>query len=145
MRKNKTIKKAKKQTATAKMKEWYKADTEVVFACGGKVYQSVVEGCKERATGKWICFLDSDDYLHPDFLKIMGTTAKNERADMVVCQLKHTNKFYSYPFEKINLSNLKVQRFYKPLDAFLQNKELASNVCVKLHRREAIKNLNNKF
>lgn len=93
------------------------------------------------ATGTYVAFLDSDDYLHPDFLKIMGSTAKKERADMVVCQLKHTNKFYSYPFEKINLSNLKVQRFYKPLDAFLQNKELASNVCVKLHRREAIKNL----
>ena len=40
--------------ATAKMKEWYKANTEIVFACGGKVYQSVVEGCKERADGKWI-------------------------------------------------------------------------------------------
>ena len=40
--------------ATAKMKEWYKADTEIVFACGGKVYQSVVEGCKERTDGKWI-------------------------------------------------------------------------------------------
>ena len=40
--------------ATAKMKEWYKADTEIVFACGGKVYQSVVEGCNERADGKWI-------------------------------------------------------------------------------------------
>lgn len=40
--------------ATAKMKEWYKAGTEVVFACGGKVYQSVVEGVKEKADGKWI-------------------------------------------------------------------------------------------
>lgn len=40
--------------ATAKMKEWYKGNTEVVFACGGKVYQSVVEGVKERADGKWI-------------------------------------------------------------------------------------------
>ncbi len=40
--------------ATAKMKEWYKADTEVVFACGGKVYQSVAEGVKERENGKWI-------------------------------------------------------------------------------------------
>ena len=40
--------------ATAKMKEWYKSGTEVVFACGGKVYQSVVEGCKEKADGKWI-------------------------------------------------------------------------------------------
>lgn len=40
--------------ATAKMKEWYQTGTEVVFACGGKVYQSVAEGVKEKAEGKWI-------------------------------------------------------------------------------------------
>jgi basic membrane protein A len=40
--------------ATAKMKEWYQTGTEVVFACGGKVYQSVAEGVKEKADGKWI-------------------------------------------------------------------------------------------
>jgi basic membrane protein A len=36
------------------MKEWYQTGTEVVFACGGKVYQSVAEGVKEKADGKWI-------------------------------------------------------------------------------------------
>ena len=93
------------------------------------------------ARGTYIAFLDSDDYVHPDFLKIMGTTAKNERADMVVCQLKHTNNLYHYAFDKIKLSDFRVQRFYKPLDAFLKHRDLPTNVCVKLHRREAIQNL----
>jgi len=38
--------------ATALMTSWYNAGTEVVFACGGKVYQSVVAGC--GTTHKWI-------------------------------------------------------------------------------------------
>lgn len=34
-------------TATATMKSWYTEGTETVFACGGKVFQSVVAGCAE--------------------------------------------------------------------------------------------------
>ena len=33
--------------ATATMKSWYTEGTETVFACGGKVFQSVVAGCAE--------------------------------------------------------------------------------------------------
>ncbi|MCI5745802.1 MAG: BMP family ABC transporter substrate-binding protein [Erysipelotrichaceae bacterium] len=40
--------------ATANCTSWYTAGTEVVFACGGKVYQSVVEGAKANSNGKWI-------------------------------------------------------------------------------------------
>ena len=40
--------------ATALMKSWYTAGTECVFACGGKVYQSVVEGVKSSTGKTWI-------------------------------------------------------------------------------------------
>ena len=40
--------------ATAKMKSWYTSGTECVFACGGKVYQSVVEGVKSTTGKTWI-------------------------------------------------------------------------------------------
>ena len=40
--------------ASAKMTEWYNNGTEVVFACGGKVYQSVQEGASKQAGAKWI-------------------------------------------------------------------------------------------
>ena len=39
--------------ATAKMKSWYTSGTECVFACGGKVYQSVTEGIGKTG-GTWI-------------------------------------------------------------------------------------------
>ncbi len=41
--------------ATAKMKTWYTGGVETVFASGGKVYQSVLEGCKTGgADATWI-------------------------------------------------------------------------------------------
>ena len=41
--------------ATATMKSWYTEGTETVFACGGKVFQSVVAGCEQGSTkATWI-------------------------------------------------------------------------------------------
>ena len=44
----------KTDDATAKAKGWYAAGTEVIFACGGKVYQSVQEACENNISRKWI-------------------------------------------------------------------------------------------
>lgn len=66
--------------ATAKMKEWYKADTEIVFACGGKVYQSVVEGVKERADGKWIGVDVDQVSVDPD--RVLTSAVKGLRASV---------------------------------------------------------------
>ncbi len=38
------------------------------------------------ATGKYITFVDSDDYLHPDMLNLLYTRLKQEAADMASCQ-----------------------------------------------------------
>lgn len=41
--------------ATATATSWYSTGTEAIFACGGKVYQSVDEACKKaEANKKWI-------------------------------------------------------------------------------------------
>ncbi|MBQ8206711.1 MAG: BMP family ABC transporter substrate-binding protein [Bacilli bacterium] len=66
--------------ATAKMKEWYKGDTEIVFACGGKVYQSVVEGCKERTDGKWIGV--DVDQVSVDPERVLTSATKGLRASV---------------------------------------------------------------
>ena len=39
-----------------------------------------------HSTGEWICFVDSDDFIHPDYLKILYLVAKKYAADVVSCK-----------------------------------------------------------
>ena len=39
----------------------------------------------ERAKGEWLVFLDSDDYLEPEFLEKLLTIAEKENAEIVCC------------------------------------------------------------
>lgn len=42
----------------------------------------------EKATGNYVTFLDADDWVAPDYLEQLIKTAKNTKADMLVCQYK---------------------------------------------------------
>lgn len=71
---------AQTDEATAKMKSWYTSGVESVFASGGKVYKSVMEGCKEKKdTASWIG-VDTDQSKAPDVkdsgLKILTSAVK---------------------------------------------------------------------
>jgi glycosyltransferase involved in cell wall biosynthesis len=39
----------------------------------------------DRARGEFVCFVDSDDWVSPDFLERLQNAALEERADVVVC------------------------------------------------------------
>lgn len=64
--------------ATANMKSWYTAGIDTVFACGGKVYQSVVEGIKSatKASSTWIG-VDVDQHSVSD--KVLTSAMKGLR------------------------------------------------------------------
>ena len=44
----------------------------------------------EKAEGKYLLFVDSDDFVHPDFCRKMVETAEEENLDLVICD------FYYY-------------------------------------------------
>lgn len=39
----------------------------------------------EKAVGEWVCFIDSDDCVHPEMLQMMFQAAKEPNVNMVVC------------------------------------------------------------
>ena len=42
----------------------------------------------DSAVGDWIAFIDSDDWVHPDYLRIMHEAAVQKDADVVACKYK---------------------------------------------------------
>lgn len=50
-----------------------------------------IDWAMEHSDSQWLAFVDSDDYLHPDYLKILLDTAKKEDADLVICDFIRVN------------------------------------------------------
>ncbi len=46
----------------------------------------------ELAKGKYIAFLDSDDFIHPDYLKVLYETMELKKADLVWCGFLRVNQ-----------------------------------------------------
>lgn len=76
----------------------------------------------DRAQGKWVAFVDSDDAVMPDYLKSMLQTAVEHNATLIVCGIRHcmyNKETVDYPLPP-NYINKKDARFYA--------------VCNKVHR-----------
>lgn len=54
----------------------------------------------EKATGKYIAFVDSDDFVHPDFARLMVEKAEEEKLDLVICDF-----FYYFSDGKLTPSS----------------------------------------
>ena len=91
----------------------------------------------EKATGKYITFVDGDDYLQEDYIELMYNLAEKETLDMVICGL-------TYVDEGGKELNRVVPGVYKRLE----NEEWTfrvSAVCSHLYRRELWKRYDVKF
>ena len=91
----------------------------------------------EKATGKYITFVDGDDYLQEDYIELMYNLAEKETLDMVICGL-------TYVDEGGKELNRVVPGVYKRLE----NEEWTfrvSAVCSHLYRREQWKRYDVKF
>ena len=50
-----------------------------------------IDWAMENSDSSWLAFVDSDDYLHPDYLQTLYQTAKKEEADLVICDFVRVN------------------------------------------------------
>ena len=61
----------------------------------------------EEASADYICFCDSDDYYHPQFLEILYKTIVESHEDVVFCKREYVDKVYpTEPILDYNISYL---------------------------------------
>lgn len=95
----------------------------------------------ENATGNFITFLDSDDYVEPDIYKILEKNITKYQTDLSICDILNKETDFNYNVEeKVDLINQK--DFYYQI---LQNKGFKGYVFNKLFKTEIIKKNNIRF
>ena len=88
----------------------------------------------ERAKGDFIVFVDSDDYLHEDYLKTMYEDCINNNADMAYCRFKHTYLKTGIKFPSINPKKGVIDK-EKALDMLIRDNRMHSYAWNKMYRR----------
>lgn len=85
-----------------------------------------------KANGEYICFLDSDDYVKPEFVEKLVERAQIDQSDIVVCN----NIDY---YENQNREEISKQTYrHNPISLLEDKKILFNRVCAwgKLYRKE---------
>lgn len=90
-----------------------------------------------KATGKFIAFVDADDFLEPDMYAVLMQDLKTNEADIASCSIV-TEKEY-HPLGKQDTTN--VQCFEAPLDMLLNGKFHAGSVWNKIFSRDCLQKL----
>ncbi len=97
-----------------------------------------------------ICFIDADDYVHPEMLACMHKVVEDKKVDVVSCLIAKVNeKFYTNytntcpppQTQPTNTEKLKILEFSSPLDAFMRVHSVRTSCCAKLYKREILKGI----
>ena len=70
-----------------------------------------IDWAMAHSDSEWLAFVDSDDYLRPDYLRILYETAQKESADLVICD-----------FVRVNDQKEIVEKKHKFFDIVTENK-----------------------
>lgn len=93
----------------------------------------------KNASGDYICFVDSDDYVSDDFIENLLSIAEKNSCDIVVGELRFENKD-THDFSPLSEINKKYKNFCSKLNAIMNG-----SVCDKLFKAKLIKENNLSF
>ncbi len=93
----------------------------------------------EHAHGKYIGFIDSDDWIAKDMFEVLYRNLDRYRADISICQFKFTAS------EKISVDKSKefinVYSRHQAIDAMFMDRIFASHACNKLYKMHLFKKI----
>lgn len=87
----------------------------------------------QEAEGEYICFVDSDDYIVPEFCEIMYKLLKNSKNDFCVCRYERFNN----DRELVNKKNITVEEYrISNYEYFEEQLVSGFSACAKLYKKE---------
>lgn len=99
-----------------------------------------------KASGEFVCFIDSDDFVSKEFLKILIDNINETNSDISVCGIEKTSRNE----HKDEIGNIKTNKYsvFNKLDSYeemIHNSQFAGYSCNKLYRMSLIKKMNYLF
>ena len=98
----------------------------------------------EVATGDYLCFVDSDDTIHPKYCEILLNSILTNNADIAVCSWKKVNDINNPKNKNYNTNNL-TSKCFEGGEVFdlLYNKKipLIMALWIKLYKKDIFKNI----
>lgn len=91
-----------------------------------------------NSDSKWITFVDSDDWVHPQYLSLLYESALVCKADISVCAYKELKDSANLEYEKVEDCSTTE---WKPEDFFVENHVNATVAWGKLYKKEYFKTL----
>lgn len=78
----------------------------------------------KQAKGKYLCFIDSDDYTHPEMLQKLYDSAENNQSDLVICSYYRLNEQGEILYSEMDkVRNIKINMNTSPWNKlFLKEK-----------------------
>jgi glycosyltransferase involved in cell wall biosynthesis len=89
-----------------------------------------------NSNSQWITFIDSDDWIHPQYLELLLSGANSTHTDICICEYTKTSKLSD--FEKIN--NFNTQEL-TPEDLFVNHHATSVIACCKLYKKSCFENI----
>lgn len=96
----------------------------------------------ERVTGRFCCFLDSDDSYYPEFVARLLEIQQETEADIVECRISKSSHPAGHPDRPLNKKNKGCKVVTKPLETVLTHRRyrIRFMVYTRLYKTELIKN-----
>ena len=125
-----------------------------VFHCENMGVSNARNKGLSNAQGKWVCFVDSDDYLDPHMLERLHETANKSDADICICDHIYVHNQYKFKSSFIQENaldvNEKIDKQYLFANCMYGTQSNETLACVgvpwgKLYRREFLKKYDISF
>lgn len=91
------------------------------------------------ASGDYISFIDSDDWIHPDMMKSMLTAILKNNSKIAECDLIESDSYFIKPLNSTDIENTTLENRLSALKRIISNQRFS--VCIRLYEYSVIKKI----